>query len=282
MRSVRYGCSRTRSHSPAPSGPRLSQIAFETPSRPKSCTSPARRSVRTSASDRPKLRAGRGGEVGHRAGVAEAVRRLQIDEVRDRQQRGVEPLRARARRRAPARRRSPPPRSRRRRGRRGSLGLGARAAPPAPGRTACRALASERLRRARPRRRGARPRRTPRAARAAPRAGPPRPSARPATRARPTARTPPPSASSTSSGSPSCSPSARAIAAWWTIMSATSRWPERANSSPTRNRCSGALPAPSRRIPAAAARRLRNSWSYLPDFSAMSSPNHFACSCASE
>ena len=53
IRSVRYGCRRTRSHSPAPSGPRLSQIAFETPSRPKSCTSPARRSVRTSASGRP-------------------------------------------------------------------------------------------------------------------------------------------------------------------------------------------------------------------------------------
>jgi hypothetical protein len=27
---------------------------------------------------------------------------------------------------------------------------------------------------------------------------------------------------------------------------------------------------------------LRISWSYLPDFSAMSSPNHFACSWASE
>ena len=46
---MRYGCSRTRSHSPAPSGPRLSQIAFETPSRPRSCTSPARRSVVSSS-----------------------------------------------------------------------------------------------------------------------------------------------------------------------------------------------------------------------------------------
>ena len=44
---------RTRSHSPAPSGPGLSQIAFETPSRPRSCTSPARRSVRTSPSPSP-------------------------------------------------------------------------------------------------------------------------------------------------------------------------------------------------------------------------------------
>ena len=33
--------------------------------------------------------------------------------------------------------------------------------------------------------------------------------------------------------------------------------------------------------PVAAARRLRGSWSYLIDFSAMSSPNHFACSWAS-
>ena len=59
MRSVRYGCSRTRSHSPAPSGPGLSQIAFETPSRPRSCTSPARRSVTASPSAGPAARARR-------------------------------------------------------------------------------------------------------------------------------------------------------------------------------------------------------------------------------
>ena len=53
MRSVRYGCMRTRSHSPGPSGPALSQIEFEIPSRPRSCASPARRSVRTSASVSP-------------------------------------------------------------------------------------------------------------------------------------------------------------------------------------------------------------------------------------
>ena len=40
MRSVKYGCSRTRSISPGVSGPRLSQIAFDTPSRPRSWTSP--------------------------------------------------------------------------------------------------------------------------------------------------------------------------------------------------------------------------------------------------
>ena len=43
MRSVRYGCSRTRSASAWPSGPRLSQMLFGTPSRPRSWTSPARR-----------------------------------------------------------------------------------------------------------------------------------------------------------------------------------------------------------------------------------------------
>ena len=37
MRCVKYGCSQTRSRSPAPSGPRLSQIVLETPRRPKSC-----------------------------------------------------------------------------------------------------------------------------------------------------------------------------------------------------------------------------------------------------
>jgi hypothetical protein len=32
---------------------------------------------------------------------------------------------------------------------------------------------------------------------------------------------------------------------------------------------------------ASAPRTLRISWTYFPDLSAMSSPNHFACSCAS-
>ena len=36
------------------------------------------------------------------------------------------------------------------------------------------------------------------------------------------------------------------------------------------------------RIPATAPRTLLSSWSYLVAFSAMSSPNHFACSWASE
>ena len=47
-------CSRSRS--PAVSGPRLSRIALETPSLPKQCTRPARRSVATSSSGRPSRR----------------------------------------------------------------------------------------------------------------------------------------------------------------------------------------------------------------------------------
>ena len=74
MRSVRYGCMRTRSHSPAPSGPGLSQIEFDTPSRPKPCTRPARRSVRTSPRRQPELRRRRRRQVGDGAGVPEGVR----------------------------------------------------------------------------------------------------------------------------------------------------------------------------------------------------------------
>ena len=38
---------------------------------------------------------------------------------------------------------------------------------------------------------------------------------------------------------------------------------------------------PTSRMLAAAVRTLRSSWRYLTAFTAMSSPNHFACSCAS-
>ena len=41
-------------------------------------------------------------------------------------------------------------------------------------------------------------------------------------------------------------------------------------------------PRPTSRIAASRRARCPGSWSYLPDLSAMSSPNHFACSCASE
>ena len=79
--------------------------------------------------------------------------------------------------------------------------------------------------------------------------------ARPASRARPTARRPRRARRAPPSGSPSCSPSERATAVWWTIMSSTSWRPESANSSPTRKRCNGGFPDPIRRI--AASRRPR-------------------------
>jgi hypothetical protein len=66
------------------------------------------------------------------------------------------------------------------------------------------------------------------------------------------------------------------------IMLSSSWCPDTTNSSATRRRCSGWLPAPIRRIVASDDRRLRMSYdANLVDFRAMSSPNHFACSCAS-
>ena len=91
---------RIRSHSPAPSGPGLSQIAFETPRRPRSCTRPARRSVSTSAAGRPSTRPRVRGELGDRARVPERVGRLEVDEVGDGRQRGVERRRPCSRRRS--------------------------------------------------------------------------------------------------------------------------------------------------------------------------------------
>ena len=91
-----------------------------------------------------------------------------------------------------------------------------------------------------------------------------------------------PTPSRTVPGSSSCSASVRASLACWEIIPSSSRCPEKANSSPTRNRCSGGLPAPTSRMVASTPRTLPSSWAYLPDLSVMSSPNHFACSCASE
>ena len=138
---------------------------------------------------RAHLHPGLGGEVGDRAGMAERVRRLEVHEGGDRQQRRVEALARQRPPPAPAPPRSPRPTSRPRRARRGSrrpLRLGG---PPAPGRTAGRrACGPAPAPRERPRR-GGRPRRTRPAARLARRSAPPRQRARPAIRARPTART---------------------------------------------------------------------------------------------
>lgn len=79
-------------------------------------------------------------------------------------------------------------------------------------------------------------------------------------------------------GRPSCSAKLRASRACCAIIPSTSRWPEMANSSPTRNLSSGELPVPISRSMDSTPRTLRISWSYFPAFIAMSSPNHFACS----
>ncbi len=90
IRPVRYGCIRTRSHSPTASGPALSQMPFDTPSRPNPWTRPARLRVRTSPSSSPSSAPGRGSQFGDGPGVAERERRLEIDVVGDRQQCRVE------------------------------------------------------------------------------------------------------------------------------------------------------------------------------------------------
>ena len=180
MRSVRYGCMRTRSHSPAPSGPRLSQIAFDTPSRPKSCTSPARRSVRTSPSGEPELR-------------RRPPRRARRPRASGRACTATSGRRSSRSPRAP--RRTARPRARRASA--GSASITASQVPTAsrPSRIAsgvgadergerrvellARALAARAPSPRRRRRRGARPRRTRRAARSAPRSGRPRPASPP-------------------------------------------------------------------------------------------------------
>ena len=279
MRSVRYGAIRTRSHSPGPSGPGLSQIALETPSRPRSWTSAARRSVRASSSGRPSRLRRRRRELRDRARVPERVRRLEVDEVARPRAAPRRSARPTARPRARARRRSPRPRSRRRRGPRAARprrrgperregGVELAAAAPArelPGRLGAAGAVRD-LDELRELGEARRDRDLPR-----PRAGPASP-------CRPTARTPRRARRVASAGSPSSAASERAISAWWVIMSSTSRRPETANSSPTRRRCSGGRPDPRSRSVESAPRAPS---SYLPALSAMSSPNHLACSYAS-
>ena len=65
------------------------------PSRPRSWTKPARRIVVVELGQ-PVLDGRARGELGDRVRVAEHVRRLQVDEVRDREQRGVEAARPRS------------------------------------------------------------------------------------------------------------------------------------------------------------------------------------------
>ena len=67
---------------PSPPGQRARLVpdrSWAHPSRPRSCTRPARRTATRSASGKPIRRAGRTSQIGHRPGVAECVRRLEVD-----------------------------------------------------------------------------------------------------------------------------------------------------------------------------------------------------------
>ena len=275
---------RTRSHSPAPSGPRLSQIAFDTPSRPKSCTSPARRSVRTSSPASPSCAPGLGREVRDRARMSERVRRLQVDEVRDRGQRVVDGVADEDDGERRLALDHGVPRHDRVETAEDRVGLAHERARHSAGSNCLPArFARERLRRRRPRRRDARPRRTPRAARPAPRAE----SRSPCELARPPAPVP-----LLVRAAQRVQHLVRQVellrrarvraARAGRPCPSTSRWPDSANSSPTRKRCERRIARadhPQRRRPP--PRSPRSSPSYFVDFNAMSSPNHFACSCAS-
>ena len=280
MRSVRYGYIRTRSHSPALSGPGRSQIEFDTPSRPNPCTNPARRSISTCSGGSPSLRP---------ASSASSATATEWPSVNGDFRSTKFAMAASARsswsgdssmasagsaaitvRQAGTASRPPNISSARAHSsatRAGSNCLPARlrASAVAPGTPLTRCatsiysaswaiLAATGI------------------APALSTPGQPRPSH--CSYAAPTP-------SRAGPGSSSCSARFCASLACWEIIPSSWRCPEKANSSPTRNRCSGGLPAPTRRMVASAPRTLPSSWAYFPDLSAMSSPNHFACSCAS-
>jgi len=124
-------------------------------------------------------------------------------------------------------------------------------------------------------------RRTRRTAPVATRSARLRPRAGPANRDRPKSRTTHRLPPAQCPGNPSCSASFRASAACWAIMPSSSRCPTGRTPADAKS-MQRRFPDPTRRKVAAAARAPRISCSYLPDFRAMSSPNHFACSWASE
>ena len=289
IRSVRYGCRRTRSHSPAPSGPRLSQIAFEIaePAEAVHEAGAAQRVARRRPRS-PEPRAGRAGQLGDRPRVPEEVRRLEVDEVRDRRRarrRSARPSARTAQRRLGVDHRVPG--RRRRRGRRESTSPRRRCtgSRQSRDRTARRAHSGARsVAAATPPERWATSTYSASCAiRAA--SGTASPSARPGQPA------PVPAlvgrrASASCDRRPAArarSPSVRAMAAWWAIMPSTSRWPDERELEPEpeamQRRMPGAEQPQAGDAPAAGS---GGSWSYLSDFSAMSSPNHLACSWASE
>ena len=110
MRSVRYGCMRTRSHSPAAERSALVPDRVRDAEPAEVVDQPGAPERARLGRRQPELGAGGRGEVADRPRVPQRVRRLQVDEVGDRQQGRVEAARPRRRPRAPARPRSPRPR----------------------------------------------------------------------------------------------------------------------------------------------------------------------------
>ena len=278
MRSVRCGCSRTRSHSPAVSGAGLSQMLLDTPSRPKPATKPGATQHLHVAGGQPELDPRPGGEVSERRRVPERVRRLEVDEASDRGERLVAPLRRQPHRqcRLPVDHRVP-------RielvdavedlvdvasetphevgiellGRSAFGHLDGGVGPAVAMRHLDELGQLDDAGRDRDRRAGE----VPRPAVAVPTLVGRRRGRR-----------------GSIGGSPSSRPRARAINAWLAIMPSSSLWPETAKSTATRSRCSGVLPAPSMRSVRARSASVDDSCSYFTDFAAMSSPNQWACS----
>ena len=255
-------------------------MPFETPSRPKPWTSPARRSAPTVRRVESELGPGRGGQVGDGAGVAERVRRLEVDEVGDRQQTPSRTRRRTGARSAPARRRSPPSRSRSRRGRRRCRPPRTRGTPTSAGSNWVpdRALGPAPWPRRRPAP-GGPPRCTRPARRVGRRWGCRRPPASRANPCRPTARRRTPRAVHTVSANPSSMASfcrQLGVPVDHAVHVVTSVQRElHAGAHPLRGGC----PAPMRRTMATSSRKLLVcSYSNFVAFRSMSSPNHFACS----
>ena len=227
-----------------PSGPGLSQIEFDTPSRPRPCTrpGPAQRASLVAgaarAGGRPR------GEICHGAGVPERVRRLQVDEVATpasaasnwSPRQHARPARARPSMTASqVAAVSRPPRisSASRAQQRGQRRVELRAAHACAPASVAASVPPDAVRDLDELGQLRDPRRDrDTVARQLPRPALPVPLLVGA-----------PTASSTASGNPSCAASVRASAACCAIIPSRSRWPENANSSPTRNRCSGGLPA---------------------------------------
>ena len=236
---------RTRSHSPAPIGPRLSRIAFEIPSRPRPCTRPARRTSCDIGFGQPEPRARLGGELGDRSArdrgstATSGRRSWRSPEARRRSARPSTRWRAQARRRSrrPTRRPCPGPR--------GSRPPPHRRGRPTPGRSRLRSVpAPAACTAATPPRRFATSMNSAMCAiREA--SGTSSPSSSPG-QPRPSHRSyEAPIASRTSVGQRRAArPCVRAMAAWWAIMPSTSRCPESANARPSRKRCSGGCPEP--------------------------------------